>query len=75
MTWEIRLYTVLSVILIIKLQICENQKLALYTFDEQKKSVNSKILCNVVRVETGHVNNIAMILSKHNPFTGVFNFQ
>ncbi|XP_046828254.1 probable glutamate receptor [Vespa crabro] len=55
--------------------ICDNQKLAIYTFDEMKKSIDPKIPCNVVRVETGHVNNVAIVLSKHNPFTGIFNFQ
>ncbi|KAF7382232.1 hypothetical protein HZH66_013664 [Vespula vulgaris] len=55
--------------------ICKNQKLAIFTFDEVIKSIDPKIPCNVVRVETGHINNIAIILSKHNPFTGVINFQ
>lgn len=36
---------------------------------------NLKIPCNVARIETGHVNSFAMILSKSNQFTDVINFQ
>nr|XP_050865919.1 uncharacterized protein LOC127071083 [Vespula vulgaris] len=55
--------------------ICKNRKLAIYSFDEMEKIVDSKISCNVVRIETGYVNYIAIALSKHNPFTDVINFQ
>ncbi|KAF7382219.1 hypothetical protein HZH66_013651 [Vespula vulgaris] len=55
--------------------ICKNRKLVIYTYNEMKKPVDSKITCNVVRVKTEHVNNIAIALSKHNPFTDVINFQ
>nr|KAF7398298.1 hypothetical protein H0235_016306 [Vespula pensylvanica] len=55
-------------------KICKNRKLAFYTVDKDVIA-NLKIPCNVVHIATGHVNNIAMILSKHNPFTDVINFQ
>ncbi|KAL2749305.1 putative glutamate receptor isoform X1 [Vespula maculifrons] len=55
--------------------ICKNRKLVIYTYNEMKKPVDSKITCNVVRVKTEHVNNIAIALSKYNPFTDVINFQ
>ncbi|XP_043682408.1 glutamate receptor 1-like isoform X1 [Vespula pensylvanica] len=55
--------------------ICKNRNLAIYTFDEIRRSVDLEIPCNVVRVETGRVNSFAIVLSKHNPFTGVINFQ
>ncbi|KAF7383166.1 hypothetical protein HZH68_015015 [Vespula germanica] len=55
--------------------ICENRNLAIFAFDEMKMSVVHKIPCNVVRVETGHINNMAIILSKRNPFTDIINFQ
>nr|KAF7398299.1 hypothetical protein H0235_016307 [Vespula pensylvanica] len=56
-------------------KICKNRNLAIYTFDEIRRSVDLEIPCNVVRVETGRVNSFAIVLSKHNPFTGVINFQ
>ncbi|KAF7382234.1 hypothetical protein HZH66_013666 [Vespula vulgaris] len=55
--------------------ICENRNLAIFAFDEMKMSVVHKIPCNVIHVETGHINNMAIILSKRNPFTDVINFQ
>ncbi|KAL2713236.1 glutamate receptor 1-like isoform X1 [Vespula squamosa] len=55
--------------------ICKNRKLAIYTFDQVKQLVDPIIPCNVVHVETEHINNIAIILSKHNPFTDVINFH
>ncbi|XP_047367613.1 uncharacterized protein LOC124956187 [Vespa velutina] len=55
-------------------RICKNQKLAIYSI-QHNNAVNLEIPCNVVRIDTGHVNSIAMILSKHNPFTNVINFQ
>nr|XP_050865552.1 probable glutamate receptor [Vespula vulgaris] len=55
-------------------KICKNRKLAFYTVDKDVIA-NLKIPCNVVHIATGHVNNIAMILSKHNPFTDVINFH
>ncbi|XP_043682444.1 glutamate receptor 1-like [Vespula pensylvanica] len=56
-------------------RVCKNQKLAIYTSDEFNKIGNLKIPCNVIRIETGHLNSFAMILSKHNPFSDVINFQ
>lgn len=40
-----------------------------------KVLVDHKIACNVVRVETGHVNNMPVVLSKYDLFTDVINFQ
>lgn len=68
-------HVVFLLISVIKLQICENRNLAIYAFDEMKMSVVHKIPCNVIRVETGHLNNMAIVLSKHNPFTHLINFQ
>nr|KAF7398292.1 hypothetical protein H0235_016300 [Vespula pensylvanica] len=55
--------------------IYKNRKLAIYSFDGMEKVVDSKISCNVVRIETRYVNYIAIALSKHNQFTDVINFQ
>ncbi|KAF7382235.1 hypothetical protein HZH66_013667 [Vespula vulgaris] len=59
----------------LQIGICKNRNLAIYTFDEIRRSVDLEIPCNVVRVEAGRVNRFAIVLSKHNPFTGVINFQ
>ncbi|KAF7383177.1 hypothetical protein HZH68_015026 [Vespula germanica] len=56
-------------------EVCKNRKLALYTSDKFNSIGNVKIPCNVVPIETGHLNSFAMILSKHNPFTDLINFQ
>ncbi|XP_047368011.1 uncharacterized protein LOC124956351 [Vespa velutina] len=55
--------------------ICKNPKLAFYTFDDMQKSIGNKIPCNLICVETGDVNYLAIILSKHNPFTDIINFH
>ncbi|KAL2713230.1 glutamate receptor 1-like isoform X1 [Vespula squamosa] len=57
------------------ISICENRHLAIYAFDEMEKSIVDKIPCNVLHFETGHLSNIAIVFSKHNPFTGVINYQ
>ncbi|KAF7383171.1 hypothetical protein HZH68_015020 [Vespula germanica] len=56
-------------------RICENEKLALYMSDQFNSVENLKRPCNMIRIETGYVKNFAMILSKHNPFTSLINFQ
>ncbi|KAI4485055.1 hypothetical protein M0802_012823 [Mischocyttarus mexicanus] len=55
--------------------ICEDKKLAIYTSEEIKKTINLEIPCNVVSIKAGLADNLAIILSKHNPFTGVINFH
>ncbi|KAL2713240.1 glutamate receptor 3-like isoform X3 [Vespula squamosa] len=56
-------------------KVCENRKLAIYTSDKVKNIEVLKIPCNVIHIETGHISNFAMILSKYNSFTDVINFQ
>ncbi|XP_046828257.1 glutamate receptor 2-like [Vespa crabro] len=56
-------------------RICNNPKLAIYTYDEIKKNIDNKLPCNVIQVGTGSINCLAIILSKHNPFTDIINFQ
>nr|XP_050865887.1 glutamate receptor 3-like isoform X2 [Vespula vulgaris] len=56
-------------------RICKNRKLAIYTNDQADRKSNMKLPCNVVRIETGHKNSFAMVLSKYNPFTDIINFQ
>nr|KAF7398285.1 hypothetical protein H0235_016293 [Vespula pensylvanica] len=56
-------------------RVCKNRKLVIYTTDQVNRKNNIKLPCNVVRIETGHLHSFAMILSKHNPFTDVINFQ
>lgn len=71
----LNLYIILLIISVIKLQISKNRKLTIYAFNEMKVLVDHKIACNVVRVETGHVNNMPVVLSKYDLFTDVINFQ
>nr|KAF7425196.1 hypothetical protein H0235_007634 [Vespula pensylvanica] len=56
-------------------KVCDNRKLAIYTSEEVQKITNLKITCNLVAIDTGRVDNLAMILSKNNPFTDVINFH
>ncbi|XP_035732953.1 uncharacterized protein LOC118446415 isoform X4 [Vespa mandarinia] len=56
-------------------KICENPKLAFYSSDEINKIVNFKIPCDMFPIETGRMDNLAMILSKNNPFREVINFH
>lgn len=71
----LNLYIILLIKSVIKLQICKNRKLTIYALDKMKVLVDHKIPCNVVRVEIGHVNNIAIVLSKHDLFTDVIYFR
>nr|XP_050851476.1 glutamate receptor 1-like isoform X3 [Vespula vulgaris] len=57
------------------IKICEDPKLALYSSDLLRDAVFLEIPCKIVRLETGRVDRLAMVLSKDNPFTGVINFQ
>lgn len=70
------LYTyVVLLLMLVTLQICTNQKQAIYTSVEVKKSLDLKIPCNVVAIKTGRIDSLSIILSKHNPFTDTMNFQ
>ncbi|XP_043682439.1 glutamate receptor ionotropic, delta-2-like [Vespula pensylvanica] len=55
--------------------VCENRNLAMYTSDELNSIGNLKMPCDIIRIETGHRNSFAMVLSKHNPFTNLINFH
>nr|XP_050851475.1 glutamate receptor 1-like isoform X2 [Vespula vulgaris] len=57
------------------IKICEDPKLALYSSDLLRDAVFLEIPCKIVRLETGRVDRLAMVLSKDNPFTGVINFH
>nr|XP_050852359.1 glutamate receptor 1-like isoform X1 [Vespula vulgaris] len=56
-------------------RICKNQKLALYTSIAKKEGIRFKIPCNVIPISAGRIESLAIILSKHNPFTEVINFH
>ncbi|XP_015190973.1 PREDICTED: glutamate receptor ionotropic, delta-1-like [Polistes dominula] len=55
--------------------VCTNKKLAMYTSIVRKEAVNSQIPCSVVAIPTGRIENLAIVLSKHNPFTDIINFN
>ncbi|XP_043487209.1 glutamate receptor 1-like isoform X1 [Polistes fuscatus] len=56
-------------------QVCKDRKLAIYTYNEIHKDILLKIPCNIMSIEAGAVNTLSIILSKHNPFTGIINFH
>ncbi|KAI4493411.1 hypothetical protein M0804_001587 [Polistes exclamans] len=56
-------------------EICDNHKLAIYTYYDVKRDMFVKIPCNVNYVKTGLLENLAFILSKDYPFTDVINAQ
>nr|KAF7398291.1 hypothetical protein H0235_016299 [Vespula pensylvanica] len=56
-------------------RICKNGKLALYMSDQLSHFENLVMPCNMISIETTHINRFAMILSRHNPFTDLINFQ
>jgi len=41
----------------------------------RKKSVEKEIPCKLSSITTERIDNLAMILSKNNPYTGVINYQ
>lgn len=57
---------------------CNNGKLALYTgygVDMEKIPSSLRIPCKVFSLKFGRVDSLSMILSKHNQYTTVLNYQ
>ncbi|XP_015175803.1 PREDICTED: uncharacterized protein LOC107066062, partial [Polistes dominula] len=54
-------------------KICDNHKLTLYSYYDMKRDIYFKMPCNVNYIKTGILENLAFILSKNYPFTGVIN--
>ncbi|XP_077269823.1 putative glutamate receptor [Temnothorax americanus] len=56
-------------------KLCERNKLAFYTTEIFKEAINIYIRCRVVYIETGRIDNLAIILTKGNPYTGFMNYH
>ncbi|TGZ47859.1 Glutamate receptor 1 [Temnothorax longispinosus] len=56
-------------------QLCEKNKLAFYTTEVFKEAINIYIRCSIVYIETGRIDNLAMTLTKGNPYTGFMNYH
>ncbi|CAL1689773.1 unnamed protein product [Lasius platythorax] len=56
-------------------QICSEQKVAYMILNALKKSVEMRIPCKLSSISTERIDNLGMILSKGNPYTGVINYH
>ncbi|KAF7398500.1 hypothetical protein HZH66_006397 [Vespula vulgaris] len=56
-------------------KICKDRKQVIYSSNEIQNTISLKIPCKIVSFETGFVDNLAIILSKDNPFTDIINFH
>ncbi|XP_072757312.1 glutamate receptor 1-like [Anoplolepis gracilipes] len=57
------------------LQICNEKKVAYMILNALKKNVEMEIPCKLSSVSTEKIDNLGMILSKGNPYTGVINYH
>ncbi|KAL2712484.1 hypothetical protein V1478_018007 [Vespula squamosa] len=57
------------------MKICYNHKLAIYTSKLVKDILIHNLPCDIVSIDTGRLNAIGIVLSKHNPFTKFINFH
>ncbi|XP_024892967.1 probable glutamate receptor [Temnothorax curvispinosus] len=56
-------------------KLCEKNKLAFYTTEVFKEAINIYIRCSIVYIETGRIDNLAITLTKGNPYTGFMNYH
>ncbi|XP_070526456.1 probable glutamate receptor [Cardiocondyla obscurior] len=56
-------------------QMCEKSNLAFYTTEVFHQAINFQIKCNVVYIDTGRIDNLAMTLTKGNPYTSFINYH
>ncbi|XP_018406436.1 PREDICTED: uncharacterized protein LOC108782629 [Cyphomyrmex costatus] len=54
--------------------VCNERNVAFMVMSVQKKSVEKKIPCKLSSITSERINNLAMVLSKDNPYTGVINY-
>ncbi|KAI4485059.1 hypothetical protein M0802_012817 [Mischocyttarus mexicanus] len=55
--------------------ICENPKLAVYIYEKVKEEITFNLPCDVISVDVKGLINLSIVLSKHNAFTGIINFN
>ncbi|XP_028046100.1 glutamate receptor 2 [Monomorium pharaonis] len=56
-------------------QICERANLGFYTTEVFKEAMNIYIQCRVVYIDTGRIDNLAITLTKGNPYTEFMNYH
>ncbi|XP_011880266.1 PREDICTED: glutamate receptor 1-like [Vollenhovia emeryi] len=56
-------------------QVCKQRKVAYMVLSALKRSVEMKIPCKLSSISTERIDNLGMILSKNNPYTGVINYH
>ncbi|KYN03489.1 Glutamate receptor 3 [Cyphomyrmex costatus] len=56
------------------MQVCNEKNVAFMVLSARKKSVEKEIPCKLSSITTERIDNLAMILSKNNPYTGVINY-
>ncbi|XP_014467502.1 PREDICTED: uncharacterized protein LOC106740710 [Dinoponera quadriceps] len=57
------------------MQVCQDKRLAYLALNALKKSVQVRIPCKLSSIRTERIDNLGMILSKGNPYTGVINYH
>ncbi|XP_032670187.1 uncharacterized protein LOC116843675 [Odontomachus brunneus] len=57
------------------MQLCKDRKLAYLVLSALKKSVEMRIPCKLSAIRTERIDNLGMVLSKGNPYTGVINYH
>ncbi|KAL6259009.1 hypothetical protein P5V15_008931 [Pogonomyrmex californicus] len=55
-------------------QVCE-KRLAFYTTEVFKEFTNVYMKCKLVYIDTGRLDNLALVLTKGSPYTGFMNYQ
>ncbi|XP_018308804.1 glutamate receptor 1 [Mycetomoellerius zeteki] len=57
------------------MQVCNEKNVAFMVLSARKKSVEKEIPCKLSSITTERIDNLAMVLSKNNPYTGVINYH
>ncbi|KYN19532.1 Glutamate receptor 1, partial [Trachymyrmex cornetzi] len=57
------------------MQVCSEKNVAFMVLSARKKSVEKEIPCKLSSITTERIDNLAMVLSKNNPYTGVINYH
>ncbi|KAG5317954.1 GLR1 protein, partial [Acromyrmex heyeri] len=57
------------------MQVCNEKNVAFMVLSARKKSVEKEIPCKLSSITTERIDNLAMILSKNNPYTGIINYH
>lgn len=58
---------------IILMQICERKNLAFFTTEVFKTTIY--VTCEIIHIESGRIDSLALALTKGNPYTHLMNYQ